>query len=254
QCCAGPNTIQCCSLCDPQKWIFQGSEYDPTFSLLYARKDGCIGSYVKLQDPKFIIPWRYKNRKTSAISWKIIHQCGTQVKDAESETIVVNVERDTNLVKWIQMAKQHAKIYQDADLVEALLLLIHQALGSYGLPRGATSADADASLYRQMKKQGHNFMMLGQVKIGLCRHKALLFKILCDAVDLECALVTGYSTGGRHQWNLITLADKESYIIDPTSPHFTWTKQGSLRTKAYRVSADTSFGHGGLTMKMNGIL
>ena len=145
-------------------------------------------------------------------------------------------------------------MYQDADLVESFLLLIHQALGTYGLPRGATSAEADASLYQQMVKQGHNFMLLGQVKIGLCRHKALLFKILCDHVGLDCALVTGYSTGGRHQWNIVTLADKESYIIDHTSTHFTWTKQGSVRTKAYRVTQDTSFGHGGLTMKMQGIL
>lgn len=67
-------------------------------------------------------------------------------------------------------------------------------------------------------------MMLCSVKIGLCRHKALLFKILCDAVGLTCALITGYSTGGRHQWCVISLNDIKQgkmvdYIIDPTSPH-----------------------------------
>ncbi len=102
-------------------------------------------------------------------------------------------------------------------------------------------------------------MMLGSVRIGLCRHKALLFKILCDLVGLECTLVTGYSTGGRHQWNIITLKDPKTqedvnYIIDPTSPHFTWTKQGSVRMKAYKIVPETSFGHGGITMKLNGIL
>ena len=81
---------RCCSLCDASAWLFQGSEYDPTLSLLYAKKDGCLGSGVKLIQPKFIIPWRYKNRKTGAITWKIIHQCGSHLKDAENETIVVN--------------------------------------------------------------------------------------------------------------------------------------------------------------------
>ncbi len=93
-------------------------------------------------------------------------------------------------------------------------------------------------------------MFLGNVKIGLCRHKALLFKILCDAVSIECALVTGYSTGGRHQWNVIKLV-QELYIIDPTSPHFTWTKSGSARLKAYKINAEQSFGHGGITLLKN---
>ena len=102
-------------------------------------------------------------------------------------------------------------------------------------------------------------MFLGEVQIGLCRHKALLFKILCDYVGLECALVTGYSTGGRHQWNVVTLRDPnsgamENYIVDPTSPYFTWTRQGSIRMKAYKINHDDSFGHGGITMKLEGIL
>ena len=72
--------------------------------------------------------------------------------------------------------------------------VVQLSLGNYGLAGGASSSQADASLYQQMKKQGHNFMFLGDVKIGLCRHKALLFKILCDLVGLDCAVVTGYHT------------------------------------------------------------
>lgn len=111
-------------------------------------------------------------------------------------------------------------------------------------------------LLMTFSRQGHNFMFLCSVKIGLCRHKALLFKILCDYCSIECALVTGYSTGGRHQWNVINLLDPKegkefSYIIDPTSPHFTWTKQGSVRMKAYKINIDSSFGHGGMTLLKN---
>ena len=102
-------------------------------------------------------------------------------------------------------------------------------------------------------------MLLGDVRIGLCRHKALMFKILCDYCGLDCALVTGYSTGGRHQWNVISLRDPttgkmENYIIDPTSSFFTWTRQGSMRMKAYKINNESSFGHGGITMKLDGIL
>jgi hypothetical protein len=89
--------------------------------------------------------------------------------------------------------------YEGPALVEFLLKVIWCEMGDYGLPKGATSSQADDSLFNQMKEQGHNFVLLGDVKIGLCRHKALLFKILCDNVGLDCAIVTGYSTGGRHQ-------------------------------------------------------
>lgn len=217
-----------------------------------ARKDGCLASNVILTDPKFLIPWRYINRKTKSIIWKIIHQTH-DLSNPENETIVVNIYRDPDLNKYIAMAKSLARHSVGSKLIEAFLALIHHVMGSYGLPNGATASDADSHLVSLMKSQHHNFIPLGAIKIGLCRHKALLFKILCDSVGFDCALVTGYSTGGRHQWNIITL-DGESYIIDPTSAHFTWTKQGSLRTRAYRVSLETSFGHGGLTQKIHGIL
>ncbi len=59
----------------------------------------------------------------------------------------------------------------------------------------SNTTDTLLSIY----SQGHNFMLLCQVPIGVCRHKALLFKILSDIVNLNCAVITGYSTAGRHQ-------------------------------------------------------
>lgn len=105
-----------------------------------------------------------------------------------------------------------------------------------------------------MVSQGHNFLYLCEVQIGLCRHKALLFKILCDVAGINCALITGYSTGGRHQWNVITIPSLGDFIIDPTSPYFTWTQRGSHRVKGYRVTEKESYGHAGLTMKLFGLI
>ncbi len=73
----------CCSLCDPKAWIFDGSEYDAYMTCLYAEKDGCIPSSVVTKLPKFIIPWRYKNRKTGEISWKIYHLHKDKIHGAE---------------------------------------------------------------------------------------------------------------------------------------------------------------------------
>ena len=70
--------------------------------MLYAKMDGCIPSAVKLVNSKFIIPWRYKNRRTGAISWKVIHMCGRNIEDAECETLVVNLYRDEKLRQIIE--------------------------------------------------------------------------------------------------------------------------------------------------------
>jgi hypothetical protein len=69
-----------------------------------------------------------------------------------SETIVVNVYRDRKLRAWITKALEYAKVYEDSKLVESLLAMIHRGMGDYGLPRGATSSQADASLFDQMKR------------------------------------------------------------------------------------------------------
>ena len=70
--------------------------------MLYAKMDGCIPSSVKLVNSKFIIPWRYKNRRTEAVTWKVIHMCGRNIEDAECETLVVNLFRDRKLRRIIE--------------------------------------------------------------------------------------------------------------------------------------------------------
>lgn len=146
------NIVTCCALCNHALWIFQGSEYDPEVSLLYAKNDGCIPFEVKLKNPKFIIPWRYKNRRTGSISWKIIHLCGENVEDAESETIAVNIYRDKRLRKILDKVCAEADKYDEAERVEYLLSIVKSALGDYGIEGGSTSSQADASLYTQMNK------------------------------------------------------------------------------------------------------
>ncbi|KAJ3133037.1 hypothetical protein HK100_004763 [Physocladia obscura] len=189
-----------CALCNPDLWTFSGSQYDPFLTLLYAERDGCIPSSIVTLYPKFIIPWRYKNKRTGEITWKVFHLSGERITSADSETIVVNPSKDAKLRYIMKLAESEKNSFGSGfQMVEFLLKLVRETFGDYGLPGGPTSTEADASLFQQMTKQGHNLMLLCEVKIGLCRHKALLFKILCDIADLNCALVTGYSTAGRHQ-------------------------------------------------------
>jgi hypothetical protein len=68
----------------------------------------------------FIIPWRYKNKRTAEISWKIYHLSSDKINGAgiaiysliylENETIIVNPARDRKMKAVIEyVVKNHHK-------------------------------------------------------------------------------------------------------------------------------------------------
>lgn len=48
-----------------------------------------------------------------------------------------------------------------------------------------------------------NVVPLGLLPYGVCRHRAILFKYLCDRASLPCVLVRGYLDYVPHAWNLV---------------------------------------------------
>lgn len=64
---------------------------------------------------------------------------------------------------------------------------------------------------KQNRRMVYNVFSL---KYGVCRHRAVLFKALCDRVGLPCSLVRG-EPGGTHVWNVIPIGPSQHrYIVD----------------------------------------
>jgi hypothetical protein len=66
-------------------------------------------------------------------------------------------------------------------------------------------------------------ILLGEiVRAGVCRHRALLFKILGDEAGLAVALTRGNlgsaQSNGGHTWNELVLPDGEKRIVDVMNP------------------------------------
>lgn len=60
-------------------------------------------------------------------------------------------------------------------------------------------------------KEGSNLIPLGAVNKGLFRHRALLYKVLCDSIGLICSLQC--SQYGR-VWNTVILSmDNNNFIM-----------------------------------------
>ncbi|KAL0348906.1 UNVERIFIED_CONTAM: Serine/threonine-protein kinase fray1 [Sesamum angustifolium] len=65
---------------------------------------------------------------------------------------------------------------------------------------------------------------IGSLQFGVCRHRALLMKYLCDRMEprIPCELVRGYLDFSPHAWNVIIIKRGESLvrmIVDACHPH-----------------------------------
>ncbi|KAL2463761.1 Leucine-rich repeat protein kinase family protein [Forsythia ovata] len=65
---------------------------------------------------------------------------------------------------------------------------------------------------------------IGGLQFGVCRHRAVLMKYLCDRMEprIPCELVRGYLDFLPHAWNVIVIKRGESWvrmIVDACHPH-----------------------------------
>ncbi|KAF9670072.1 hypothetical protein SADUNF_Sadunf13G0030500 [Salix dunnii] len=88
---------------------------------------------------------------------------------------------------------------------------------------GGPVSDADemSSRWKRSSKELENalnsiILPLGCLDVGLSRHRALLFKVIADRINLPCMLFKGsYYTGTNDgAVNLIKIDDGSEYIID----------------------------------------
>ncbi|XP_057850097.2 probable serine/threonine-protein kinase SIS8 [Cryptomeria japonica] len=122
----------------------------------------------------------------------------------EKKALALAVESNARTVSWTR-----------CKLVQKLADLVSDNMGG---PVG----DPDDML-RRWRRTRHNLratlrnmvLPLGQLKVGLARHRALLFKVLADCVGIPCRLVKGRYYMGTDDGavNIIKVNERE-YIVD----------------------------------------
>lgn len=58
-----------------------------------------------------------------------------------------------------------------------------------------------------------NVVPLGCITHGVCRHRAIMYKYLCDFCGIPCRLVRGAYDDVHHAWNVVLLGSK-CYLVD----------------------------------------
>ncbi|KAM1388379.1 hypothetical protein ACFX2I_016516 [Malus domestica] len=152
--------------------------------------------------------------------------------DLKAVSVSENVDYDVILVNRLvdpdlhQLEKRASAVFLESRISQHGVLLsgLIQKIADIVVDRmGGPVADADEILRRwkvrryELRSSMKTIILpLGLIDVGLSRHRALLFKVLADKINLPCMLVKGsYYTGTDDgAVNLIKIDSGSEYIID----------------------------------------
>ncbi|XP_039040154.1 uncharacterized protein LOC120178362 isoform X2 [Hibiscus syriacus] len=82
----------------------------------------------------------------------------------------------------------------------------------------------ERSLHSIKSRRNSIVVPIGTLQFGVCRHRALLMKYLCDRMEppVPCELIRGYLDFMPHAWNVIPLKRGDSWVrmvVDACHPH-----------------------------------
>ncbi|PWA74275.1 serine-threonine/tyrosine-protein kinase catalytic domain-containing protein [Artemisia annua] len=132
------------------------------------------------------------------------------------EAVVVNKVADAKL---LQLLEQSAKLTTESvgqNVVQKLAIFVSNHMGGpVGDPDKMLLAWTKFS-YKLKVTLGSMVLPLGSLKIGMARHRALLFKVLADSVGIRCRMVKGkqYTGSSDVAMNFIKTGDGREYIVD----------------------------------------
>ncbi|CAN6277995.1 unnamed protein product, partial [Urochloa humidicola] len=146
-------------------------------------------------------------------------------RDAAFLAVLVDRERDHALKRLegraaaiaVRIRSQHGGGAALAELAQKIAGLVVDAMG--GLVEDADGMNREWSIKSRELSLHLNTVVLplGALRVGLSRHRSLLFKVLADRVNLPCKLVKGICYTGTDEGavNLVKVDfDSTEYIID----------------------------------------
>ncbi|XP_042386948.1 serine/threonine-protein kinase EDR1-like isoform X1 [Zingiber officinale] len=142
----------------------------------------------------------------------------TSIGDLGFEVIVVNRAIDPALVELEQIAQCILLGCPTADIAVLVQRISELVMGHMG----GRVRDANDMLAKWMERstelrstQQTSLLPIGCIKVGLSRHRALLFKVLADNIGIPCRLVKGshYTGVDDDAINIINLDERE-FLVD----------------------------------------
>ena len=153
------------------------------------------------------------------------------------EVVLIDARTDASLALFRQRVLRQLKEFASRKGCSALRIaallakLVAERLGGHGEVHGARVANGSSADVRRVREAngGSDIIPLGSVRLGVCRHRAALFKYLADAfatsfsdglpstLRLRTRLVRGRFDGNNrsvgHAWNLVWSPQHTSWFV-----------------------------------------
>lgn len=136
------------------------------------------------------------------------------VKTLQSfDNIVVDKNKDVKLqemISEIQEATQNMNLQEKADY------LYDYMVKNFGTSRGSDVSKKNSANFPRGKMLGDIFTDPDLIEKTVCRHRALLFKVLADEIGLPTEVHFGQYGNDHtsHVWNFVRIEGSEGYVYD----------------------------------------
>ncbi|GJN22252.1 hypothetical protein PR202_gb09804 [Eleusine coracana subsp. coracana] len=139
------------------------------------------------------------------------------------EAVLVHRGEDPELMKLEQKAlimalelRSRTSESVSEALVQKLASLVASHMGGLVFDPESMSAKYQSMVSSLRTRIGSVVVPLSQLKVGLARHRALLFKVLADGIDVPCRLLKGRQCTGSDDGalNIVKFKDGREFIVD----------------------------------------
>lgn len=136
----------------------------------------------------------------------------SRFRNGNQEIVILDKTLDTNLVKTIEAFKNriNGKNLTEEQKIDELMKFVDEV---FSVSKSGRQTD---KYVESMLKQKQTEVLLGDIinsGAGMCRHRALLTKLLADEMKIKCRMIQGYYNGGGHAWNEI-ITKNDTYLFD----------------------------------------
>ncbi|PIN22902.1 Tyrosine kinase [Handroanthus impetiginosus] len=121
-----------------------------------------------------------------------------EIGDLRADVILVDTEKDKKLsmIKQLIVPLVKGLNSNPAAMIKKIAGLVSDVYKRPNMELSPKKAALEESLHLS---ESRGVQMLGQIKHGSCRPRAILFKVLADAVGLESRIVVGLPTEGTYE-------------------------------------------------------
>eukprot|EP00999_Lentomonas_sp_LEN2_P002867 NODE_731_length_1232_cov_309.337557_g691_i0.p1 GENE.NODE_731_length_1232_cov_309.337557_g691_i0~~NODE_731_length_1232_cov_309.337557_g691_i0.p1 ORF type:complete len:307 (+),score=42.64 NODE_731_length_1232_cov_309.337557_g691_i0:83-1003(+) len=166
-----------------------------------------------------------------------------KAQEPHSGREVILVDRNTDAAFAEMVAKTQHNIDVAKDIRSKVVLLSLSVSNFFGGTNASLISNTEKGILDLKVKKSSNILPLGELQYGVCRHRALAFKYICDLEEIPCRLVRGdyFSEKGTegHAWNIVFIENRH-YLVDIMHDPGCLYDEGSEKADHYkRVTRET---------------